>query len=670
MNKFFAASISFVGLCCGALASIAPAVAVTVATTDTVQSFDLRLSGQYFNISQGSNLRFIVSVSDEAALLAVTADRSAMIRVVAKSPVTSRAQVIGVGDGSIDMATVSKVETAVSNALSSAGGNLTFVVATTTRASKIALTLKDPGVYPIDIEIVQAKKVVATLTTFINVFASTAVFQRMPVAVAVSIASPPTIQPDGTTTITNGARTQLTRLADLLDSKAGPISVQVQPELLDGLERSTDVADNELLTRLRDKFAQHELLTTTFVSFDASSAKRADMTTQFFEQLRRGEDVVDLNNGEATPSRNVWLSRTGVDADGMSLLSDFGVKTLVLLPQASTNLGVLENYAHPYRVKTSNSTSGVPMTLIVSDVRYAQELSGTHNNPVQDAYRIAAELIVQRGEIIAAQGDVSTRLTVLSTNTGEVQDPALMKPLAVALDNAPQLEMRALGDALVDADATELQVPTTTRVDVAATRDQLATLATEIASTSTMFVEGSDVPAKWAKIAAAAANDNLTGDQFDQYIAGVRAQMRRIRQSLQLADSLKFTLSGRESKLRLQIENESDQDLRVIVDLVSAKLQFPSGSQLVTIPAGSATDLTVPVVARSNGTFPLEVVMHTPDGATQVGKRVQLSARVTALAGLGQLVTGAAILILLAWWIAHVRRTRRDNSKHKHPAIR
>lgn len=670
MNKFFAASISFVGLCCGALASIAPAVAVTVATTDTVQSFDLRLSGQYFNISQGSNLRFIVSVSDEAALLAVTADRSAMIRVVAKSPVTSRAQVIGVGDGSIDMATVSKVETAVSNALSSAGGNLTFVVATTTRASKIALTLKDPGVYPIDIEIVQAKKVVATLTTFINVFASTAVFQRMPVAVAVSIASPPTIQPDGTTTITNGARTQLTRLADLLDSKAGPISVQVQPELLDGLERSTDVADNELLTRLRDKFAQHELLTTTFVSFDASSAKRADMTTQFFEQLRRGEDVVDLNNGEATPSRNVWLSRTGVDADGMSLLSDFGVKTLVLLPQASTNLGVLENYARPYRVKTSNSTSGVPMTLIVSDVRYAQELSGTHNNPVQDAYRIAAELIVQRGEIIAAQGDVSTRLTVLSTNTGEVQDPALMKPLAVALDNAPQLEMRALGDALGDADATELQVPTTTRVDVAATRDQLATLATEIASTSTMFVEGSDVPAKWAKIAAAAANDNLTGDQFDQYIAGVRAQMRRIRQSLKLVDSLKFTLSGRESKLRLQIENESDQDLRVIVNLVSAKLQFPSGSQTVTIPAGSATDLTVPVVARSNGTFPLEVVMHTPDGATQVGKRVQFSARVSALAGLGQLVTGAAILILLAWWIAHVRRTRRDNSKHKHPAIR
>jgi len=667
MNKFFAAVISFIALCCGALASIGPAVAAA----DTVQKFDLRLSGQYFNISQGSNLRFIINASDEAALMAVTADRSTVIRVVAKTPMTSREQVMGVSDGSIDIATVSQVETPISNALSSAGGNLTFVVATTTRASKIALALKNPGIYPIDIEIMQAKTVVATLTTFINVFSATAVYPRMPVAIAVSIGSPPTIQPDGTTTITNGARTQLTRLADLLDAKAGPISVQVQPELLDGLERSTEVADNELLTRLRAKFAQHELLTTTFVSFDVSSAKRADMTTQFAEQLRRGEAVVDLNNGEAIPSRNVWVSRTGVDADGMSLLSDFGVKTLVLLPQAATNLGVLKNYARPYRVRTSNSTSDVSMTLIVSDVRYAQELSGTHRNPVQDAYRIAAELIVQRDEIIAAHGDVTTRLTVLSTNTGEVQDPALMKPLAVALDNAPQLELRALGAVTLGAtEATELEVPTTTHVDVAATRDQLATLATEIASTSTMFAEDSALPTKWAKIAAAAASDNLTGDQFDQYVVGVRAQMRRIRQSLKVPESLTFTLSGQESNLRLQIKNESDQNLRVIVDLVSTKLQFPSGSQLVTISADSAIDLIVPVVARSNGTFPLEVVMHTPDGTTQVGKRVQLAARVSALAGLGQLVTGAAILILLAWWIAHIRRVRRGTSKHKHPAIR
>ena len=106
------------------------------------------------------------------------------------------------------------------------------------------------------------------------------------------------------------------------------------------------------------------------------------------------------------------------------------------------------------------------------------------------------------------------------------------------------------------------------------------------------------------------------------------------------------------------------------VDLVSAKLQFPTGSQLITIPAKSVFDLVVPVVARANGTFPIEVVLHTPDGATQVGRRIQFSARVSALAGLGQLVTGAAVLILIAWWAAHARRKRREESKGKHPAVR
>lgn len=666
MNRFSASVVSFVALCSGVFA-----VAPVVVQADAAQNFDLKLTGQYFNVSQGSNLRFVVRSSDEAQIQTAVTDRTALIRIVAKSPVTTRDQVIGAVDGSVALASISQVEIPIAKALPSAGGNLTFVVATTVRASKIALTIKDPGIYPIDVEIVRANSVVAKLTTFVNIFDAAFAYPKMPVAIAVSIASPPTLQPNGTTLITNGVRTQLTRLAELLDGRAGPISVQVQPELLDGLERSNDVADNDLLTRLRAQFVQHELLTTTFVPFDASSAKRSEMTSQFAEQLRRGEDIVDINDGEAIPSRNVWLSRNSVDADGMSLLNDFGVKTVVLLPQAAANLGSLENYARPYRVKTANATSSVSIGLIVSDANYAQEISGAHDNPVQDAYRIAAQLLVQRNEILAAQGDIAARLTVLSTNTGEAQDPALMKPLAIALDNAPQLQLRSIGAApLNNADSTELEVPTTTRVDVSVTRDQLASVATEIASTATMFAQDSVLPAQWAKIVAAAADDNLTSGEVDNYIAGVRAQMRRIRQSVKVPESLTFTLSGRESKLRLQIKNESGQDLQVVVDLVSAKLQFPSGSQLVTISANSAFDLVVPVVARSNGTFPLEVVMHTPDGTTQVGKRVQLSARVSALAGLGQLVTGTAILILLAWWVAHVRRLRRDNSKNKHPAIR
>lgn len=650
-------------LLCTGVGSVMPTLAQAA-------PIDLRLTAQNFNISQSSNLRLVVRIANDLARNSVVNNQSSTFRIIAGHPVRSRLDVAEIGNGTTRVKPVSQLDILLPRARQSTDGNFTLTVPTTTSSRRDALVLRDVGIYPINVQVIQGKEVVAQLTTFINVFDPTETYPRMPVSIAVSVTSPPTLQPDGTTAVPDGARTQLKRLADLLAVNAAPISVQVQPELLDGLSRSDVVEDGELLARLRSRFPVHDLLTTTYVSFDPSSAQRASMTSEFAEQLRRGEDVVDINNGDALPSRKAWLSRTTVDADGTSLLSDFGIQSLVLLPQAAAQLGALDNYARAYRVNAPSSGRTSSVALVISDPGYAQELSGTHENPVLDAYRIAAELLAERNEVLSANGDPTTRLKVLSTNTGDVQDPVLIGRLAVAIDHAPQLTLQALSDMQFgDSNATALSLPRATRVDVAATRDTVATLRREIQSTSTMLSVDSAQPAAWAMLVAAATCDTLSSDDFERYVKGIRAQLRSIRISINVPDLLIFTLSGRESNLRLQLRNTATQPLSVLVDLVSAKLQFPTGSQSVTIPAESVFDLVVPVVARANGTFPIEVVLHTPDGVTQVGKRIQLSVRVSALAGLGQLVTGTAILILLAWWIAHVQRNRRDNSKKKHPMV-
>jgi hypothetical protein len=92
---------------------------------------------------------------------------------------------------------------------------------------------------------------------------------------------------------------------------------------------------------------------------------------------------------------------------------------------------------------------------------------------------------------------------------------------------------------------------------------------------------------------------------------------------------------------------------------MSAKLQIPDEDRVVTVPANGAFDLVIPVVARASGRFPIEVVLFTPDGLVQAGQRVQLNARVAAIAGLGLVVSGAAVLVLLAWWLSHWRAIRR-----------
>lgn len=632
---------------------------------------DLKLTSQNFNISQSSNLRIVVRIVDDLARTAVIADRSSIFHIIVGRRITTRAGVIDIGNGTTAVKPLSFLDIPVSQSAQSEGGNFGLSIPTTATVRRDALSIKELGIYSISVQVVQGGEVLGQLTTFINVYDPAASYPQMPVSIAVSVTSQPTLQPDGSTLVPDGARTQLIRLADLLEVNAAPISVQVQPELLEGLTRSNVVEDGELLTRLRERFQFHDLLNTTYVSFDPSSSQRNSMNLEFASQLRLGEDIIDTNNGEAVPSRRTWLSRITVDADGATLLRDFGIQSLVFLPQAAAPLGSFDNYARAYRVISNSRGTSNAVTLFMSDPSYAQELSGTHENSVLDAYRIAAELLAERNEVIGANGDPTVRHKVLSTNTGEVQDPILMGRLAVALDHAPQLVLTSLNDVrIAGIDTTTIALPRTTRVDLIETRDTLATLLKEIQSTSTMLSAESPQLVEWPSLVAAASSDTLTSDEFDRYVTAIRSKLRSVRTSIKVPESITFTLTGKESNLRLQLHNTALQPLTVVVDLVSAKLQFPTGSQLVTIPSDSAYDLVVPVVARANGTFPIEVVVHTPDGATQVGKRIQLSARVSALAGLGQLVSGTAVLILIAWWAAHVRRNRRNESMGKHPAVR
>jgi hypothetical protein len=80
--------------------------------------------------------------------------------------------------------------------------------------------------------------------------------------------------------------------------------------------------------------------------------------------------------------------------------------------------------------------------------------------------------------------------------------------------------------------------------------------------------------------------------------------------------------------------------------------------------------LDPPAIIAMKPPFPLEVVLYTPDGTAQAGKRIRLSARVSALAGLGQLVTGVALLLLASWWLAHWRKQHRVKAVENHPAVR
>jgi hypothetical protein len=624
-------------------------------------SLDVRLVAQNFNVLAGTQFRFTVGVPDEAIRNQLDQDPTTTLRITAFAPVTTREQVRSIVGGAEPVGQLAVADLRLIQLARTDVNTYTAFLSTTARTNSLRLT-KD-GVYPIQISFVREGQPISKLNTFVNFFNSPTETSRLPVSIASTVTTSLALAPNGTIVISDATRKQLTDLALSLEGGAAPLSVQVSPEILDGLARSTQPVDVVLLTRLQSAFANHDLLRAPFVPFDPSSAMRTERTNDFSQLSGLGDGIIELRNGEKNLSPNIWFSNVLIDEDGAKLLHDFNVHTVVLTPQAAAKIGTLDNYAKPYRISSD-------VALRTTDPLYATALTGKPNSPVITAYSLAAELLTQRQEVVDGGGVVSSNFVVLTNTNGTPIDTALLAPLAVAIDRAPQLRLRALSSLpRANSEATLVKVPRSNGIDVSIAGKATDTLADELASTSLMLPTDAPQRLAWSTSKLVMLDDRLSSDDFAMYFKGFRNQLRLLRASVKVPQSLSFTLGGRESDLRLQLRNDAAVDLTVSVEISSAKLQFPDEDRIVTVPANGAIDLVIPVVARASGRFPIEVVLYTPDGLVQAGQRVQLTARVAAIAGLGLVVSGAAALVLLAWWLSHWRAKRRKSASKQHPAI-
>jgi hypothetical protein len=291
-----------------------------------------------------------------------------------------------------------------------------------------ALNLEKDGIYPVVLSVVQKNVVVARLNTFVNYVDPRSKIDQLPISLMADINTPLALQPDGSIQIGDGIRTQLTNLISVLSVGAAPMSLHIAPELLDGLGRSSNPADIALLAQLEPLLAVHELLNNTFVSFDPSSASRSLMKSEFAEQLESGRAVLDVHNREGVISENVWFSRSLVDDDGMKLLGESGIQSVVFTPQAAASIGTLDSYLKPYKSVVGNS-----LAIRVSDPGFAKTLSGLYRNPVQQSFALAAEIVAQQQEIILAGGKPNERQLLLSSTSGALPDRTIMVPLLLSL---------------------------------------------------------------------------------------------------------------------------------------------------------------------------------------------------------------------------------------------
>jgi hypothetical protein len=486
----------------------------------------------------------------------------------------------------------------------------------------------------------------------------------MQVALAVLVDGGPTLQPDGSTAVSDTDRAGVRRALELLRQIGeAPITMGIRPELVEGLSRSP--VDGGTLAELQTALANVDLLSLPYVDVDPSAAARSGLDDQFTASLRKGEDVLrDLIRGPQA-LRLLWMFDQPVTAEGARMLRDAGVRLGALLPPHSFSLAPSDRQ---FELDYGGGT--LPATPV--DTAIAEALAEPGDDPTLTAYHLAAQVLLMRQMALDAEPDFWAPMIdhnmILSTPTGRIGNVQTTAKLVELLGSTPELALvpasSITSHSIPDQEGQPYSAapPAAEVPSLTALGDELATARTNVDATASMLPDDDARPAAWTQSIDVAASRAMSGAQRSEYLDGVRRGIDEIRGAIVPPRSSRFTLGGRHSTIRFTLNNTGPVDLKVRVIISSEKLEIDDEYQNreVLLPAGESSEQQVPVEARTNGQFPVDIKIVTPGNENvAVTDPIRVTARVNALAGLGQFATGAFLLVLLSWWVQHLRKRRR-----------
>ena len=642
----------------------------TPAAQAAVESSELTLTAQNFHIYTSGNLRFVLALNSQPLIDEFLSNPTAVFRVSLGQKISlGEKQVRALNTGTEEFVATDSLDLTIREVTRRSDGQFELIALSTDIPSGTRrIEFNGSGIYPVRVEVLIDDVSRAALLTFVNRYDPSREVRPMPINVVVALDSPITLQPDGSRLIDQPTRTKIEKVIKLLTLDSSRMTVQISPELIDGLSRSSNPDDQSLLVQLVAALGSAPIVPGPYVQFDPSAASANKQTDQFNAVIEKGITTWQQVLPSTRTISSIWFARKPLDENGLDLLVKAGVRSVVMLPTSSAALGEFDNAARPYRLESND----VDLSLHLVDKNYVDQLSTPTKNAFSSATYLAAQILAQRRQIEAEGGTPALRRIVLASRDGSVINEDLIHETMLILSRVPQqVALRTMTN--LPAPRLDAYKPALSKVDIASFVERATKIADLRKDTeklrSTISPEAT-IWQDWNERLLVMSSDSMTDAKRDEFISATRDQLKKIRQSVTLQEGTTFTLGSRESTLRLDLQNSSDFAMTVQVQVVSSKLRFKNEIATIQIPANGSNELVVDVVALSNGLFPVEVKIFTADGLSQLGKKIEVSARVNALAGLGQVVTGVGLLLLATWWVAHIRRKYRKKISKNHPVLR
>ena len=642
----------------------------TPAAQAAVESSELTLTAQNFHIYTSGNLRFVLALNSQALIDEFLSNPTAVFRVSLGQKISlGEKQVRALNTGTEEFVATDSLDLTIREVTRRSDGQFELIALSTDIPSGTRrIEFNGSGIYPVRVEVLIDNVSQAALLTFVNRYDPSREVRPMPINVVVALDSPITLQPDGSRLIDQPTRTKIEKLIKLLTLDSSRMTVQISPELIDGLSRSSNPDDQSLLVQLVAALGSAPIVPGPYVQFDPSAANANKQTDQFNSIIEKGITTWQQVLPSIRTISSIWFARKPLDENGLDLLVKAGVRSVVMMPTSSAALGEFDNAARPYRLESND----VDISLHLVDKNYVDQLSTPTKNAFSSATYLAAQILAQRRQIEAEGGTPALRRVVLTSRDGSVINEDLIHETMLILSRVPQqVALRTMTN--LPAPRLDAYKPALSKVNIASFVERATKIADLRKDTeklrSTISPEAT-IWQDWNERLLVMSSDSMTDAKRDEFISATRDQLKKIRQSVTLQEGTTFTLGSRESTLRLDLQNSSDFAMTVQVQVISSKLRFKNEIATIQIPANGSNELVVDVVALSNGLFPVEVKIFTADGLSQLGKKIEVSARVNALAGLGQVVTGVGLLLLATWWVAHIRRKYRKKISKNHPVLR
>lgn len=560
------------------------------------------------------------------------------------------------------------------------------------------LQINGAGVHPLTIELRAAGRTYDALTFVNRLPVDEAIAGEMSISIMMGQTTPPRITDDGVVEVTDEQISELSALADTLTAldetvaDTGiddvPRTVSIEPATLEALA----VADPELFARLSPLLAKSELIARPRLPLDPGAVSAASTDDRYATELytrwlQEGEDVFGRVVRDATVDRSVYLISGALSTDGAQLRRQLGTRMLVMPYEvyAATD-GSTQELTDTSQLLTVVLPEGsLPVSSLPAAV-IDPHLSARLDDPTDGAYATAvaltADLLVMAREVELNGGLVQRHGIVLARSDGGVIDAATMGDLIGLLAATPGIRAVDLSELATSVDLwvldglpVTLQLPTSSTVDLAPRLALIDGLSDDILAYGSMLPGDDPAFAEWDRILGALPSTSVSDQQAATMIRDVEQGFTRFRNAIEVEAS-SFTLTGRNSTVRFTLRNLTDTTLTVRVQMSSPKINFPDGDQLIALPPTSDTPVTVNVQALSNGKSSvfLRVLAPAESQDVPIVDEMVLTARVNSFAGLGQLVTGAGVLLVVMWWARHWRQNRRAqlaaSDLVRHPAAR